>query len=957
MRSSLHIVFVFAVLSSFSQEKVSFQYSVINTSNGLNTNNVNDCIRDNRGFLWIATDFGLTRYSDQNSVHFVSDPTTGNPLSNRMRLLVRDSILYVCGRPGFYTVNTNDLSITPVRRFSNFEFEDMLFYRDQIIMSTRGGELIFYDIHSQKVELINTGYGFLIDLLVKDDDLFCLSLDKGCLRYDLKTKKLIQTIILHPFAFTDKLYLSRNGDVLFLSQAPLKKYDAALTNFSIIPGAESNLTGYQEGQLKSKYIITGFNYFEYVDSSNRHLSLDPPVDKNTEFKNVKEGNAGEIFLITNQGLVVCRRIIPFKKWNVFKDNKSHVRRAIMEDTRRKKIIFFSYDKLAVYDQLKGSVENKDLLLYTHKAIKKGDSLILATEGSTINSLQLSDYHSRRLYIKEYRPVQFIAFDQMDNGSYLLGTLDGLFITSDFSKGLQKVSLKFGDKDFSRATIKAIWCSHPNRIWIGSNAGIFELDKNLKILTHYSTSSTGRFKLPTNEVNCFYANSDGIYAGLDGELIFIPFSDKPVQLLYTRSFGNSSNRIVSILEDNYHDIWFSSYQGIYRLNTKSGIIRAFHAPLYFSNDEFNRSSALKTSDGNLFFGSIAEYLSINPDSYRDQLSIPSLHFNSIKIFNSNKNEEVRYNVDNSDSLYLPVEGASIEISYSMNDLFNAESIKYQYRILNLSQDWIDLGNRSSLQLFSLPAGEYSLEIKAGGYDGYSSEILQLHIFVPAVFYKTLWFFLLVILLILIFGAGIYWNRVNNLKQRLRFRKELSNDLHDSVGTAVTKSIYAAQSIMDESVQQDNRLLQIIEYGKQIQHNFRDVLWSLETRTDEILNLFDRLSEIGNKAVENTQFDFVIYKNKIDERYQLSNRQKREILLISRECIHNALKHSNGHLILFDFSLVNNKLRLVISDDGFNEDSNINMNGFGIPSIMMRVKKMGGKVSFAKNERGFEVILLL
>jgi two-component sensor histidine kinase len=340
-----------------------------------------------------------------------------------------------------------------------------------------------------------------------------------------------------------------------------------------------------------------------------------------------------------------------------------------------------------------------------------------------------------------------------------------------------------------------------------------------------------------------------------------------------------------------------------------------------------------------------------------LSIPQLHFNIIKIFSSNKNEKVRYDVGNNDSLYLPVEGSSIESSYSINDLFNSENTKYQYRIQNLSQDWIDLSNRSSLQLFSLPAGKYNLQIKASGYDGYSSEILQLFIFVPAVFYKTLWFFLLVIFLIVIIGVGIYWIRVNNLKQRLRFRKELSNDLHDTVGTAVTKSIYAAQSILDETNEHDKRLQQIIDYGRQIHTNFRDVIWSLDSKTDEIVNLFDRINEIGNNAVENSQFDFLIKKEGIDERRQLTNLQKREILLISRECIHNAIKHSNGNLIVFEFSMQNEHLHLRISDDGINQDEELDFKGMGLSSIMLRVKKMHGSVTFSKNVNGFVINLYL
>jgi hypothetical protein len=183
MRALAFIIFISFTLFSFSQDDASFQYKVINTSNGLNTNNVNDCITDSRGFLWIATDFGLTRFANQNSIHFVVDEATGKSFSNRTRLLIKDSILYVCGRPGFYKINIYDLKMSKID--IDFNYDDMVFYKNQIILSTREGFLLFFDTGSQHLKKINTGYGFLIDILVNGDDLFCLSLDKGGLYYDL----------------------------------------------------------------------------------------------------------------------------------------------------------------------------------------------------------------------------------------------------------------------------------------------------------------------------------------------------------------------------------------------------------------------------------------------------------------------------------------------------------------------------------------------------------------------------------------------------------------------------------------------------------------------------------------------------------------------------------------------------------------------------------------------------
>jgi hypothetical protein len=955
MRALAFIIFISFTLFSFSQDDASFQYKVINTSNGLNTNNVNDCITDSRGFLWIATDFGLTRFANQNSIHFVVDEATGKSFSNRTRLLIKDSILYVCGRPGFYKINIYDLKMSKID--IDFNYDDMVFYKNQIILSTREGFLLFFDTGSQHLKKINTGYGFLIDILVNGDDLFCLSLDKGCLYYDLKTNNLIKTIILHPFSFTDKMFFTSKKDVLLFNQNNIKRFDNVRKEFMIIPNSEKNITGYDEGPGHKTYFITNFSNLYFKDSNNLKKIIYPPVDKNTELKNIKVDPNGEVYVISNQGLIIFKRIIPFNILKTFNDNKSHVRRSIFEDTLRKRILFFSYDKLSIYNYLDQTYVNKEFLLYTHTAIQQNDGLILATEGSTINSLNLSDFSSKRLFIKEYRPLQFISFEKTIDGQYLLGTLDGLYTTNDFSNGIKKIALKIGSTDFSSMTIKAISVTKNNQIWIGGDQGIFVLNKNFKILKRYSTASIKDHKLPTNEVNCFYQSNDGIYAGLDGELVYIGFADAKATYLYSSVFGKSTNRIVSIAEDDRHDIWFSTYQGVFRFNKETGTFHSFHAPLYFTNDEFNRSSALKASNGKLYFGNIAEYIEINPDNYREKITASSLEFNSLKIFGESTLQQY-YNIKNGDIIALPVEGSSVDLTFSLNDPINVDRFNYQYRLLNLDQEWLNLGKRSSVQLFSVPAGEHDLQIRAIGEDGYTSNILKMKLHVPVVFYKTTWFIVSLILGIGIIVFFIYWNRVKGLKKMLQLRKDIAYDLHDSVGTVLTKSIYSVQSILDESPIKDKRLQKVIDYNRQIHLNFRDVLWSMDASTDQILNLFDRIYEIGNTAVENTPFIFKLKKEKIRIDFSVSKRKKREILLITREAINNILKHSTGDIILFEFAELGNKIKLTISDNGQNNDDKIEYEGgMGLKSIQMRVKKFGGTISIEKRSDGFAIDIIL
>lgn len=934
-----------------------FQYFVINIANGLNTNNVNDCIKDKRGFLWVATDFGITRYAGQNSLHFSTDSKSGKTLGHLTKLLVTDSIIYAAGSTGFYTINPWNCSITKVNLKPNIYIHDMVFYKDQIILSSREGFLFFYTPKTRQIEVVPMGDNNIINILVKDQTLFCLSLQTGCILFDLDTRKIKKTLLISPFTYLDRFYLTKKSEVLLSSKDYVRKFDARIADF-VTTAQLKNTTGYKEIGENNLFFITDNHQLFFRDKENTIYPLYPPVGKSTEFKKIKGDLNDDVYIISNQGLIIVRKITPFRVINAFGDQQVHVQRAIYEDTIYKRILFFSYDKLGVYDPQKKSIQSTPLNLVTHTLLEYQNDLLLVTEGSKLYSLTRKDLKVKQLFVKENPPLQFIAAAKSPDGTIFLGTLNGLYQTKDLSKGINRLTLVHQGKDLSDMQVKTIWVNTDGKIWVGGTSGILVLNKQWEIMDHYAVGYPQHRSLPVDEVNCFYPTQTGLYAGLDGELAFIPFNGSAPQFFYSRIFGKSNNRIVSIVEDKNQEIWFATYKGVFRLSPQNGSIRSFHAPIYFTNDEFNRSSSLRSRSGKLYFGNIAEYVEIDPDQYRDTIKPAIFQFNMARIFSATNKETIRYDLKDGDQVTLPLEGASIDISYSLNDLINSDQLTYQYRMKSVQADWVDMGNRTSLQLFSLPAGRHLIQIRAIGNDGYASNILNLNLLVPAIFYKTLWFNVLIILFILVLTGIFIWIRMRNLRKILLFRKEISNELHDAVGTTVTKSIYAAQSLMNEADVKDKRLQQIIDYGRQINANFRDVLWSLEKNTDPIVNLFDRINEIGNHAVANTPFDFQMTREQIDLEFSLTIRQKRDLLMISREAIHNVLKHSNGDLIRFHFSLQKNKLHLKITDNGKNTDSEIRSGGMGLESMRLRARKMGAeKITFRKDSDGFEVYLVV
>jgi len=95
----------------FSQ-KTSYDFSQIeniSTRQGLSNNNIESLLQDSRGFIWIATNYGLQRYDGYNFKLYNYDPADSNSISpgGNFSLLEDKSglIWFSTSSNGFYSFN------------------------------------------------------------------------------------------------------------------------------------------------------------------------------------------------------------------------------------------------------------------------------------------------------------------------------------------------------------------------------------------------------------------------------------------------------------------------------------------------------------------------------------------------------------------------------------------------------------------------------------------------------------------------------------------------------------------------------------------------------------------------------------------------------------------------------------------------------------------------------------
>jgi signal transduction histidine kinase len=128
---------------------------------------------------------------------------------------------------------------------------------------------------------------------------------------------------------------------------------------------------------------------------------------------------------------------------------------------------------------------------------------------------------------------------------------------------------------------------------------------------------------------------------------------------------------------------------------------------------------------------------------------------------------------------------------------------------------------------------------------------------------------------------------------------------------------------------------------------DVIWSIDSRNDNLINLVDR--------IKTTSLQFASSKNiKIDTDISIENNERKlnvdfrqNLFLIVKEAVNNAIKHSRASCIELKFYEKNGQIKVIISDNGSGLPPSLKETGNGLKNIIHRSEKIKGKLKFINN----------
>ncbi|MGJ8650253.1 MAG: sensor histidine kinase [Opitutaceae bacterium] len=181
---------------------------------------------------------------------------------------------------------------------------------------------------------------------------------------------------------------------------------------------------------------------------------------------------------------------------------------------------------------------------------------------------------------------------------------------------------------------------------------------------------------------------------------------------------------------------------------------------------------------------------------------------------------------------------------------------------------------------------------------------------------------------------------------KLREQITTDLHDDIGSslsAISLSLRGMRRHADNDKLHES-CTKVDSIIARVQSSFHDVLWFTNTDTDTLEQMLSKLVHVAEENVGRDQLVMDCPSTQTVPDRKLKVMFKRDLLLIYREAINNAIKHSKASEIRITFRWTKNSLTISIADNGvgFVVDEVASQQGsrphLGLESLKRRAKRL-------------------
>jgi signal transduction histidine kinase/ligand-binding sensor domain-containing protein len=304
---------------------------------------------------------------------------------------------------------------------------------------------------------------------------------------------------------------------------------------------------------------------------------------------------------------------------------------------------------------------------------------------------------------------------------------------------------------------------------------------------------------------------------------------------------------------------------------------------------------------------------------------------------------------------------------------ANAVNIRYRLLregNAMTEWQNSQN-NEVEFSALAPGDYLFQLRPDLSSETLAPLKNYYLKITPLWwqniYSKIFFSLIVFCLLFIAVRKImrrkYESQLAQFKQRAMLESErnrIATDMHDDLGADLTHIAILSEIILQEK-KEEVRLMnlhKIADVSKGLIDTMGEIIWSLNSSNDTLVNLIAYLHRYTKEFLQSNNIEVVVsLPEQIPDKI-LSAIYRRNVLLIVKESLHNAVKYSGSKKMKFEVNCSGNDFSFRFCDFGKGFSRNgMEGRGMGLLSMQRRSEENNDRLEIQSSENtGITVIYI-
>lgn len=782
---------------------------------GLSNGFVNDMIIDGQGFIWAATESGLTRIAGtkctifkNNNSNIDNDGIVGlyyNKESNSIWILFKNGHIDVfdCKTQQFihFTQKIPKKSVADIKGAADGGI--WIAYYDGTIQHYTPKNQKFSTISNKRLPNIKNGIRSITD--DGNDHLYIGLRIEGLYVYNLRTQKTkyfrhnpndpqslpgdnVRSICID---HAKNIWVGTN-----LGLGLLDPFTGKFKVFKHIANNPASLAGDNIHQIiemndRTLWIASDIGGISVLD-----LNLyKNPLTEELKFSQITKENSG---LSSNNN----RRIIQDSFGNIWIANYSmgidfiaksaasintlqYMGKALEEVTglycdhqgnlwigRDNLMSLYQNGKLMQTWNFSSYLSNSSSSIYVFEEDKKGNIWC----GTSDNGVLKFNPHTHSFTRINYaQNLDVHALCENAQGKMWVGTEAGIFsVENDKINKEQELNRQMGKNPTIIYSIKE---DNYGQIWIGTlDRGVFVFSKQMKLIVHLTEKNL----LATNSINHIIKDADGgIWMATMRGLAYVQNPLQPGAIKnYNERYGIKDSHIRAISQDKQGNIWVSMFSGIACLNIHKQRFYNYDYESGIPTSNFVEASAVTTPDGTIYFGSPGGICFFNPQQLTEPKAVSPIQIiNCERVGKLSDQFASRLISPNKEGIIcLSHDDNTFKINFTIKDFSQEGNVEYSYMMKGLDDQWYETEGDNEVTFRNLKPGDYTFIIRAKlkNQDWEDASTAEMKVIVNPPLWLTWWAKLCYVLLIM----GILGYFFRSYQKQLLLRNSLVQEKWES-----------------------------------------------------------------------------------------------------------------------------------------------------------------------------------